>query len=235
MALVYWDRGRGVLKELATGHPVDWLAKRAAKASWTAIDAPFGWPDRFIKVITEWAQHRGWPADADRRPLRYRLTDLRVSETKYPLSVSSDRIGSTAMVCAHLLEAIARARKLERSLDRTGADRVIECYPAAAMKIWKPDVVSFKGTTDASQAIRRAFLEEVVVPKGWLVLESDENFDRLVVNEDLFDALICSLMARAASKGANVPGALTEADSEQIKREGWIHMPVGGSLNRLAD
>lgn len=233
MALLQWDDGRAEPLELAIGHPIEWLAKRAAKAGWTAIDAPFGWPDRFIETIVKWSEHRGWPEEEDRTSLRYRLTDMRVAETKYPLSVSSDRIASTAMICAQLLQQIANYRQLGRSLDRVGADRVIECYPAGAMKVWEPATKSYKGDSDTAIGVRRTFLSGLTRPRGWLVLEDSQN-DQLAENEDLFDALVCSLMARAVSLGGDVVAIpFSKEDRGQAEREGWIHLPAPGSLARL--
>jgi hypothetical protein len=235
MALLTWDEvGNAQVNELATGHPIEWLAKRAAKATWTAIDAPFGWPDQFIETISHWAKHGGWPMEESRSGLRFRLTDLRVAETKNPLSVSSDRIASTAMFCAQLLEEIARYRQLGRSLDRTGGDRVVECYPAAALKIWAPSVKSFKGKDELALQVRQQFLGALVAPAGWLVA-SDSEVTQLVDDENLFDALICSLVARAVALGREFVGPTTfsEAERPQVEREGWIYLPAANSLQGL--
>jgi hypothetical protein len=48
-----------------------------------------------------------------------------------PLSVSTDRIAYPAMRIARLLGAVAG-----EPVDRTGAGRIVEGYPAAALRVW---------------------------------------------------------------------------------------------------
>ena len=79
-----------------------------------AIDAPFGWPVEFIDAIAGWRDRREWPiepADPDREQSRLvlRETDRHVHEVtglptdpdaairkgKWPLSVSTDKLGIT--------------------------------------------------------------------------------------------------------------------------------------------
>jgi len=59
------------------------------------------------------------------RPAAYRLTDevLHQEVGIWPLSVSTDRIGVTAMRCAPLLDALAAA---DHPVDRAGGGRVVE-------------------------------------------------------------------------------------------------------------
>jgi predicted nuclease with RNAse H fold len=113
------------------------LIRSADKAG---IDCPFGWPQPFDTAVTAHANGVAWPGRGQlglshRRSLRYRLTDEVVHQRVgvWPLSVSTDRIGVTAMRCAALLDALATA---DHPVDRVGGGRVVEVYPAAALKHW---------------------------------------------------------------------------------------------------
>lgn len=104
------------------------------------IDAPFGWPDAFVEAMTDWAA--GDLSGFTKRPeLRLRATDrfVHAAVGVTPMSVSTDRIGSTAMLCAEVLSGAARG--LDRpAFDRARAsDGLAEVYPAAALKMWTTD------------------------------------------------------------------------------------------------
>jgi Protein of unknown function (DUF429) len=100
-----------------------------------AIDAPFGWPVPFVEAVE---RHRaGLPfGDTPSRSLRLRTTDQSI-EGRPPLSVSSDRIAAVAFRAARLLDALGGVR-------RDGQDRVIEVYPAAALRRWKLELPGYK-------------------------------------------------------------------------------------------
>jgi hypothetical protein len=58
----------------------------------------------------------------------------------------------------------------------------------------------------------------------WLDLAGHE--DRLAGSDDLFDAVVASLTARAAAVGLTAqPG---EAHAAAARKEGWIHLPTSG-------
>jgi hypothetical protein len=58
----------------------------------------------------------------------------------------------------------------------------------------------------------------------WLDLAGFE--DRLAGSDDMFDALIAALTARAVALGRTVrPG---EGQAGAARTEGWIHLPTGG-------
>src|SRR5207248_10386135 len=70
--------------------------------------------------------------------LIFRATDRFVRDLgRRPLSVSTDRIGVTAMRCARFLAELGDERG--RRLDLTGEDRVVEVYPAAALSAWSEE------------------------------------------------------------------------------------------------
>jgi len=105
-----------------------------------AIDVPLGGPDGFVDALVAHRGHLGWPPieqlpPLDREQLRFRRTDLEVRRLgATPLSVSTDRIGVTAMRGAriqHLLTTKGVA------IDWSGVTGpLVEAYPAAAPGVW---------------------------------------------------------------------------------------------------
>jgi hypothetical protein len=64
----------------------------------------------------------------------------------------------------------------------------------------------------------------------WLDLAGHE--DRLAGSDDLFDAVVAALTARAAAVGLTLPPDNDHAAA--ARKEGWIHLPAGG-LDGLPD
>ncbi|MFW0793435.1 DUF429 domain-containing protein [Gordonia sp. CPCC 205515] len=183
------------------------------------IDAPFGWPDAFVSFVV--AQHRGELDTGggldnieNRRPLAYRLTDRVVVDKGWgrPLSVSADQIAHVAFRAAGLIA------------DLGVHDRVngwtVEAYPAAALKRWGLTSRGYKGVAN------RARLGELVERLGeaapWL--ELGVHRERMIQDDNAFDAVITALIARAVALGkTHLP---EPNDLEVARREGWIHVPV---------
>ena len=98
------------------------------------IDAPFGWPLEFVEALGIYSEKGEWPA-TEARLLTLRATDRWVRELtgRDPLSVSTDKISFTAMRCARLLTEYGQRWE---PVDRSGAGRIVEVYPAAALRQW---------------------------------------------------------------------------------------------------
>jgi predicted RNase H-like nuclease len=190
------------------------------------IDCPFGWPLPFVNAVAIHANAAAWPGRGQlgsrhRQSLRYRLTDKVVHQQVgiWPLSVSTDRIGVTAMRCAALLDALAAAG---HPVDRAGGGRVVEVYPAAALKHWGLPHQGYKKQEGA--IVRAQALDRLGAMIPTLILDG-VTLDRCRQSDDAFDALVCALVARAAGLGLTTP----PAPGEQAKRaqvEGWIHLPI---------
>lgn len=124
------------------------------------------------------------------------------------------------MRCQELLQRL-------RVTNPAAHERTLEVYPAAALRRWDLVAGSYKG------AERRAALEQLVgrllSAAPWLDV-SGEQGDLLRISDDALDALISSLVARAAEVG------LADACPEDsgARTEGWIVLPKGGSLSSLA-
>jgi predicted nuclease with RNAse H fold len=189
------------------------------------IDAPFGWPDAFRQRIDDWSENGNWPAGTKRSKLRYRLTDeFQLANGRAPLSVSADRIAATAMRCAELLARHCDARRTP--LDRV-TGQVIEVYPAAALMAWGFDIRGYKNADAIDQ--RRQMVAQLV-QEARLQL-TQQTLDLCAATDHALDALVACLVTRAQVLGLTHPAPAQR--TEQVAREGWIHLPLPGSLQQL--
>ena len=219
---VDWDTGAVTFLDRPTTD--EQLVEAAQRADMTAIDVPLGWPDGFIDAVVAHRDRTGWPpigtaSPEDRIPLRYRTTDL-LTRTggSQPLSVSSDLIGVAAMRGAriqHLLETVGVP------VDRSGVTgRVIEAYPAAALRVWGLSSSKYKGTTNAEAC--RNLAVELTGRCGPLSPAAAACLDGC--DDDGLDGFVCALVARAALAGNTTRPA--PEHFEVARREGWIHVPT---------
>jgi hypothetical protein len=221
-----WGAGAPVVSELRSGLDDGTLLDAIDDADKAGIDAPFGWPDDFVEAVSAHRNRAGWPGsgedqDVYRFHLSFRATDRRLIEggARRPLSVSTDLIGVVAMRCAYLLDRLAARGE---PVDRAGSGKVIETYPAPALTSWGLSAVGYKsrvGVARIPEMLNR--LEEglggiQMTPGQREAASSDHN---------CFDALVGSLVARAAALGLTQPPE-TEEERERAVREGWIHIPT---------
>jgi hypothetical protein len=234
--LIEWD-GRVSVETPLRGLDDGDLLDLMGRADWVGIDAPFGWPSDFLDAVTTWAEGGAWP-EIDRSRLRYRETDRFVRQiARLPLSVSSDRIAVTAMRCASLLSVLGQRRSgTGGRIDRAGGDGVVEVYPGAALALWSDEAADlrldpqgYKGPGAAEK--RKALVEVLLRAAPWLNL--DEPTRALcLASDDVLDALISALVARAAALGLTMPPQ-TMGHTGRADIEGWIHLPELGSLAGL--
>jgi len=224
---VEWRNCRAAVRWVATGLTDDDILSHAQEVSVLGIDAPFGWPESYVKAIT--AHHAGehWPVEAwdkpNRRSLRLRATDEQVHAVTgiTPLSVSSDAIAIPATRCASLIDRLGVR-------DRSGDGHVHEVYPAAALLQWGLRHKGYKGKKNVGRllellvALRRRAPWLDVLPRDAEVLSSCDH---------AFDALIASLAARAALRGLTFRPTADQLDLARV--EGWIAVPRTGSLEDL--
>jgi hypothetical protein len=138
------------------------------------------------------------------------------------------------MRAARLLQEVGAARG--RRLDLAGADRVVEVYPAGALVAWGGraaglDPQGYKNGPDAFA--RREALVATLCDRRWLGAGAATR-TACERSDHALDALLAALATRAAACG------LTRAPetAEQLAlapEEGWIHVPVPGSLDALAE
>lgn len=205
----------------------DQLVELILGADKAGLDVPFGWPDEFVEFVS--AHHTNQPLpDVDRPHLRLRETDRTVHAAcgRWPLSVSADRIAIPAMRAAVLL---ARLAERGEPVDRSGAGRVVEVYPAAALAIWKLPSSGYKGAKGAGR--RRDLIAELHERTGSWLAWSDDVRAACEASDDVLDSLVAALIARAAALGLCEPTPVAYRD--RAKREGWIALPTGSNLSRL--
>jgi predicted nuclease with RNAse H fold len=224
--VVDWRDGRARVVTLVVGMSDDDLRDLIRSVNKAGIDAPFGWPEEFVEAVSSWSRLREWPAWSRRR-LRYRETDMRVEGGRPPLSVSSDLIAVVAMRCASLLTKLAGDGEV---IDRAGARRVAEVYPAATLRAWGLVPGAYKRT--AGQQRRRELLDDLLDRgRGWLTLSAGDR-EACEHSDDAFDALVCALTARAVALHLTV-APRTAGDRTRARHEGWIHVPEADSLPKL--
>ncbi|MGA7834686.1 MAG: DUF429 domain-containing protein [Acidimicrobiales bacterium] len=202
------------------------------------LDSPLGWPDDFVSAVTAHRMSARWPTfehrstDKIRESLRHRTTDLFVRSLDLgstPLSVSSDLIGVVAMRGAWLQSAWAQKWGCLEPRDGTG--RLVETYPAAALRAW--DMLARRGVrykgggTAAQREVQRAERERIMAEieeqsAHWLDVSAALRADA-VESDHVLDALVSALVALAARVGAT--HRAPSESKEAARREGWIHVP----------
>jgi predicted nuclease with RNAse H fold len=223
---VEWGPGRPLISELRPGLDDDALLEAIGRADKAAIDAPFGWPDEFVEAVTAHRNRAGWPGSGEdqdlyRFHLSFRATDRRLIEhgARRPLSVSTDLIGVVAMRCAYLLDRLAA---FGEPVDRAGSGKVVEAYPAPALTSWGLSATGYKSRVGAARLPELlSGLEERL---GGLDMTVQQR-ELAGSDHNCFDALVCSLVARAATLGLTEPPEPGE-EADRATREGWIHLPT---------
>jgi predicted nuclease with RNAse H fold len=236
--VVAWRDGGAAVESVEEGLDDGALHERIERVEdaggLTGIDAPFAWPVPFLEALDAHARDGSFPAGYRDPRLQFRATDLFVAGVaRRPLSVSTNLIGVTAMRCARLLHEVG-ARRGAR-VDPAGTDGVAEVYPAAALVAWGGrgeglDPQGYK-TGPAARAARGR-LVAALGARPWLQLPAAA-CDACERSDHALDAVLAALAARAVERG------LTHAPQTAEQRrlasvEGWIHVPVAGSLDRLA-
>ena len=223
---VEWGPGRPIVSQIRSGLDDDALLEAIGGADKVGIDAPFGWPDDFVDAMVAHRDRVGWPGSAEdqdlyRFHLSFRATDRRLIEggARRPLSVSTDLIGVVAMRCAYLLDRLAARGE---PVDRAGSGKVIEAYPAPALNGWGISATGYKSRVGMARIPE--LLSRVEEGLGGIDMTPQER-ELAGADHNCFDALIASLVARAAALGlTQVPEPGEDAD--RAVREGWIHVPT---------
>ena len=227
--VIDWSDQRATVVELTVGVDDDSISELIGRVSKLGIDVPLGWPIAFADAMSDYSSDRMWPIayrHSDNASYRYRRTDLWVWKnlgTSPPLSVSADRIALPAMRAAALLS------RLPHPTARDGSGVVVEVYPAAALRRW--DLPSRQYKRKENSDARRELVARLLAETTWLSVDSS-GVDLCIASDDALDALVAALVARAAATGLVEP--IPREDLTSALREGWIAVPIDGSLNRLA-
>ncbi len=223
LALIEWSDRSGKLIDLKVGVADSVIVGDVFNAEKIGIDCALGWPMEFVDFVSNHNDPNAKSHQVEggmdwRRRLSYRETDraVRAKTGRWPLSVSTDRLGLTAMRCAGLL---GRLEKTGIQIDRSGAGVVAEVYPGATLRVWGFDTTGYRKSVDE----RKRLLNQILEQANWLDTSS---FASLMLEScDAFDAVIAALASRAAFLGLSEPP--TQSQMSQARIEGWIALPVG--------
>lgn len=216
-----WEGGTAAVLELRSGlSDRDLHDLLRSDCDKIGIDVPLGWPEAFVEAVG--SHRRGRPVRfTDLRQLTHRATDRVLGEQGrgWPLSVSTDRIAYPALRAARLLQLA----------DRSGCGRVVEVYPALALRVWGLRHRGYKGASGLPGL--RSLVAEL---EGALPGVELEDGCRRTLGRDAncADALVASLVARAAALG--LCEEIPEEHLGAARREGWIAVPKAGSLAQLS-
>lgn len=124
-----------------------------------------------------------------------------------PLPVSFQLLGATAAMWV-LVES--RLAELGVGVDRAGlAGPVCETYPAAALAAWGAPVRGKPTWLDLRALLPLLDVEDALLPR--------------LAGDDVRDAVVCALVARARGLGLTIPPRDDE-ERQAAEREGWIHV-----------
>ena len=223
--LIEWVKLKARIIELHCGADDARLLELFDRSDKIGIDAPFGWPTAFADAVYRHQRRNEWPT-VRTASLRYRMTDHIVRERikRWPLSVSSDLIGVTAMRAGRLLSETG-------PIDRSGRGRFVEVYPAAALHIWGFSSTGYKKR--AGEENRRELTRRLMAAtEKWLdwPVDAKQACDK---SDDALDSVVAALVARAAATEQIEP--IPQGHMATARREGWIALPCDGSLASLAE
>jgi len=227
---VRWEDGAATVERVVPGLDDDHLAAVLREpVEKVGLDVPLGWPDGFVEAVAR-HQAREPFGDGGIESLARRRTDRWVHEQihQLPLSVSTDRIAYPAMRMARLLGESGVNEEPRPAVDRSGAGKFVEVYPAAALLVWGLPHRRYKGT--AGGALRAGILDALHRRCPWLTAHSTA-WTEIARTDHAFDALICALIARARQRDLCHP--IPREQRETAAREGWIAVPLPESLEHL--
>jgi hypothetical protein len=225
--LIRWAEGKATVEDHVASASDTTLVELGQRADKIGIDVPFGWPRDFVGAVNSHHKHSDWP-DVDKDHLRYRATDREVYEKtgRPPLSVSSDRIAVPAMRAAPLLTRMAGP-----TIDRAGMGKLVEVYPAAALRRWNLVAEGYKGKKAKKTAKRLDLVKQVIEKAGDKLQISAKARAACEDNDNVLDAVIAAFVARA--KAAGLCDVIPEAAQDFASEEGWIALPATDSFPRL--
>lgn len=223
LAIIEWSASGARLRELHVGVDDEQIVAAAPNVDKLGIDCAFGWPDEFVSFVTAHSAGSSNPSGPEggmawRRTLAFRETDrvVHARTGRWPLSVSTDRLGLTAMRCAGLL---ARLNANGTTVDRAGFGTVVEVYPGASLRLWGFSTTGYR--TDP--ASRERLVREIRGATPWL--DIGDFTAQMIASADALDAVVAALAARSAYLGRYEPPP--EALLDRARREGWIALPDG--------
>lgn len=230
LAVIEWKETSATLVDLQLGVADETIVEAAGLVDKLGIDCALGWPIEFVEFLNNHAnlESNSLPDGGMdwRRRASFRESDRNVKEVtgKWPLSVSTDRLGLTAMRCAGLQGRILHSGI---EIDRSGSGKIVEIYPGASLRLWGFDTAGYRANEDA----RAELLTAIEHSSPWLNLGS--NRELMIRSTDAFDAVIASLATRSAAINQYLPPP--KEFLETAKVEGWIALPTGSITDLLRE
>lgn len=224
---VDWSRDEASITRIDVGVDDEAILEAVEAATRVGVDVPFGWPTAFVELVSAHSESGELP-DAEGVALRWRATDQYVFDSTglRPLSVSTDKIGATALRWARLESELVD--RIGLTVDRSGSSRFVEVYPAAALSAWGLAYKGYKGPRNREQLRNLASS----LAKRTPFLDTADELGILSHSDHAFDALVSALVARATHLRQTVEAP--PAFRELARTEGWIHLPKPESLERLS-
>ena len=223
LAVVAWSEDHARLVDLQVGVADGAIVEVANQVDKIGIDCAFGWPVEFVEFVVQHSDLESAQQEVDggmdwRRRLAFRETDrfVRSRTKRWPLSVSTDRLGLTAMRCAGLL---ARIQASGVPVDRAGFGTVVEVYPGATLRLWGFDTTGYR----ISPAARATLLRLIQDEAPWFDVTLFAPL--MIASGDAFDAVVAAMAARSVALGNYE--APSDAQIERARSEGWIALPTG--------
>jgi predicted nuclease with RNAse H fold len=231
LAVIDWRADSASLLELRLDVRDSEIVDAASGFDKLGIDCALGWPKPFADFLAAQVasagranpnpNHDSFVGDIDfRRTLAYRETDRNLYQLtgRWPLSVSTDRLGLTAIRAAGILSQLAAAGV---DADRAGRGLVVEVYPGATIRRWGFAAEGYRTSTQ----IRADLLAELVGRAPWLLI-TEEQRALAVESCDAFDAVFAALAARAAKLERFHKPNPDQFELAEI--EGWLALPDVG-------
>ena len=211
-----WEPTRARVRTILCPANDEQILAACRDADAIGIDAPFGWPDAFVRMLAHGEREAEPWSDKLRDELRLRVTDRVAHERtrRQPLSVAADRIALAALRARTLLARLGVT-------DRSGADgKVFEVWPAGFRLALGWPANKSEARADAAAELRRL---QAALP--WLSLDAaaEAAACNSTAGDNAVDAIVAALAARAAKVGLS-PGP-SAAQAEVAAREGWIYLP----------
>jgi predicted nuclease with RNAse H fold len=221
LAIIEWKATGANLINLHLGVEDRQIVEAANEVDKLGVDCALGWPIEFVDFLNNHSNpnniHLPDGGMDWRRQVSFRESDrnVRAVTGKWPLSVSTDRLGLTAMRCAGLQ---GRLQQSGIEIDRAGYGKVVEIYPGASLRLWGFDTSGYR----AHPEVREELLSSIENTIPWLSLGSFR--DQMIESTDAFDAVIASLATRAAAIGKYTEPPKEHLETSRV--EGWIALPT---------
>ena len=223
LAVIDWTSSSATVVDLQLGITDQPIVELASQVDKLGIDCALGWPQEFVAFMNQQSDaslsEHTFDGGMDwRRRLAYRETDRHVREItgRWPLSVSTDRLGLTAMRCSGLLSRLSASGV---QIDRSGSGFIAEVYPGASLRLWGFVTAGYRTSEDA----RAQLLSTLISTAPWLRIGSFE--DMMISSSDAFDAVVAALATRAVAVGRYL--SPTAEQYVLARQEGWITLPTG--------